>query len=246
MKTIEYLFPEVANLYGDVFNVKYLEKSIKDVNVINTALTDMPAFTYKDVDMIYMGSMSERAQEIVIEKLRPYTKKLKELIDKGTVILFTGNAFEVLLDHIEQEDGRLVEGLGIIPAMARLDLKHRYNTLFLGELNIEDENKENKALKIVGHKATFSFTYGDNSKFYAFKSIKGCGINKDSNLEGFRINNLFATYLIGPLLVLNPEFTKYLMSLIGVNSEVEFEELAMECYKKRLEEFERESTNYLQ
>lgn len=237
MIKIEYLFPEVTNLYGDLFNIKYLEKSIKDVEIINTSLTDIPYFANHDVDMIYMGSMSERAQEIVIEKLKPYKERIKELIEKNTVMLFTGNALEVLLNHIDEDDGRKVEALGIIDAYAKIDLKHRYNTLFLGEI----EN-----MKIVGHKATFSFTYGDNTKTYAFKSIKGCGINKESKFEGYRLNNLFATYLIGPLLVMNPEFTKYLISLLGLEPKIEFEELAMECYYKRLNEFERDSTNYLQ
>ena len=244
MAKIEYLFPEVANLYGDAFNIKYLEKSMKYVEILNTALTDIPYFANHDVDMIYMGSMSERAQEIVIEKLKPYRERIKELIDKGTIILFTGNAFEILLDRIEQDDGRKVEGLGIINAYAKIDLKHRYNTLFLGELETNKEKGEK--LKIVGYKATFSFTFGDNKNNYAFKSIRGCGNTKDSEYEGFRINNLFATYLIGPILVLNPDFTKYLIKLMDEEPELEFEELAKECYYKRLNEFERDSTNYLQ
>ena len=242
MAKIEYLFPEITNLYGDVFNIRYLQNSLKDAEIIETSLTDEPAFLNQDIDMIYMGSMSEKAQELVIEKLKPYKDKLQEFINNNKIVLLTGNAFEILGKYIENEDGSKIDGLGITDLYAKRDLKHRYNTLFLGEL----ENKEEK-IKIVGSKATFSFSYGDNEENYAFKSIRGCGINKESQLEGIRINNLFGTYLIGPLLVINPKFTKYLMKLLGEeNTALQFEEEALQCYNERLEKFEKTNTNYLQ
>ena len=40
MIKIEVLYPEVCNLYGDLFNIKFLEKSIEDVKIINTKLTE--------------------------------------------------------------------------------------------------------------------------------------------------------------------------------------------------------------
>ena len=240
MIKIEYLFPEVTNLYGDTFNIKYLKNCLNEVEVYETALTDEPHFVHEDVDMIYMGSMSERAQELVIEKLLPLKERLNELIYNGKVVLLTGNALEVFENHIESDDGSKVHGLGLIDAYAKRNMQKRYNTLFLGEL-------PNEQIKITGFKSTFSFSYGDNSNTYAFKSIKGVGINKDSAFEGFRINNLFGTYLIGPLLVLNPDFTKYIMKLLGENEpSLQYEEAAKKCYELRLKEFENDSTNYLQ
>ena len=78
---IEVLFPEVANLNGDLSNIDYLKKCLNDdVEIIETSLNDKPAFaTQKDINLMYMGSMSEKAQEIVIEKLKPYVDKLDEL-----------------------------------------------------------------------------------------------------------------------------------------------------------------------
>lgn len=241
MVRIEFLFPEVANLYGDPFNVKYLKNSSKDAEVIETALTDEPRFVNEDIDMLYMGSMSEKAQVIIIEKLKKYKDKLQEFINKNKVVLFTGNAFEILGKYIEDEEHKRIEGLGIIDTYAVLDRKHRYNSLFLGECNCEEK------LKILGFKATFSFSYTDNTNDYFCKSIRGCGNNKESELEGVRINNLFGTYLIGPLLVINPQFTKYIMKLLGEENPVlQFEEEAMNCYKDKLEIFEKQEINYLQ
>ncbi len=240
MIKIEYLYPEISNLYGDPFNVKYLKNCLKEAEVIETALVDEPRFACEDVDMIYMGSMSERSQELVIEKLMPYKDRLGEMIEAGKVFLLTGNAVEVFENYIEDSEGTKVEGLGLIDAYAKRNMKSRYNTLFYGEM--PDEN-----IKIMGFKSTFSFSYGDNNNYFAFKSIKGVGINKESTLEGFRVNNLFGTYLIGPLLVINPDFTKYIMKLLGEAEPVlQYEEAAKKCFELRLKEFEKDGTNYLQ
>ena len=236
---IEVLFPEVCNLYGDLFNIKYLKKSLEEVEVIETSLTEEPAFISKDIDMLYMGPMTESMQLVVIKKLQPYKEKIEKLIQDGKVMLFTGNSMEVLENYIEDDDGTIYKGLGIINLYAKRDMLHRFNSLFLGTL--KDEN-----IKIMGHKATFSFSYGDNKGNYAFKSVRGIGINKESKYEGIRINNFFGTYLIGPILILNPEFTKYLIKLLGEEAKLAFEDKAEECYKIRLAEFEKDSTNYLQ
>ena len=241
MIKIEFLFPEIANLYGDPFNVKYLKNSLKEAEIIETALTDVPRFVNEEIDMIYLGSMSERAQELIIEKLKTYKKELMEFIEKKKVALFTGNALEILGKYIEDENGNKIEGLGIFDIYAKRDMKHRFNTLFYGEF----EDREN--IKIVGFKSTFSFSYTEENDKYMMKAIRGCGINKESKLEGIKQNNCFGTYLIGPFLVLNPLFTKYIMSLLGEeNPQLQFEEEAMNCYKKRVEEFLKKETDYLQ
>lgn len=230
MIKIEVLFSEVCNLYGDLFNIKYLQKSIKEVECIYTSLTDEPKFVTEDVDLIYMAPMTEKTQEIVIQKLKPYKDRIKELIEKNKVFLLTGNAFEVFGKYIENEDGTKIDGLDIIPIYAKRRMMNRFNSLFLGK--IED-------IKIVGFKAQFSMSYGDNSNNYVFESIKGSGINTESKYEGYRVNNFIGTYLLGPILVLNPYFTKYILKLMGQEESVAFEDVAIETYKKRLEEFEK-------
>lgn len=230
MIKIEVLFSEVCNLYGDLFNIKYLQKSIKEVECVYTSLTDEPKFVTEDVDLIYMAPMTEKTQEIVIQKLKPYKDRIKELIEKNKVFLLTGNAFEVFGKYIENEDGTKIDGLDIIPIYAKRRMMNRFNSLFLGK--IED-------IKIVGFKAQFSMSYGDNSNNYVFESIKGSGINTESKYEGYRVNNFIGTYLLGPILVLNPYFTKYILKLMGQEERVAFEDVAIETYKKRLEEFEK-------
>lgn len=108
---IEILFPESCNLYGDTSNMKYLKKCLPNEEYIETWLEAEPAFVSQDVDFIYMGAMTERMQERVIQKLLPYKERIKELIEKNVVFLLTGNAIEVLGKYIENEDGSKIEGL---------------------------------------------------------------------------------------------------------------------------------------
>ena len=236
MLKIEVLFPEVCNLFGNMYNIKYLEESIDDIQITYTALTDTPKFIDEEIDMIYMAPMTECTQELVIQKLKPYTEKIKDLIEKNKVFLMIGNALEIFGQYIENEDGTKIEGLGITNLYAKRDMMNRFNSLFLGK--IDD-------IKIVGFKSQFAQSYGDNSNNYVFETIRGPGINTETKYEGIRINNFIGTYVLGPIFVLNPKFTKYLLKLLGIEDiKLAFEEEAVNCYKIRLKEFENPNTNY--
>ena len=108
---------------------------------------------------------------------------------------------------------------------------HRFNSVQLCSF----ENME-----LVGFKAEFSQLYGDNAGF-GFAGVKyGIGINRESRLEGVRINNFFSTSMVGPFAVMNPLFVKYLMRLLGVEDPVlAHEEVIMAAYNKRLEDIKR-------
>ena len=99
---IEILFSEVCGLYGDFQNPKYLEATIPDAQYIYTDLTQTPYFVDHDVDMLYIGTMSEAIQRRVIQKMMPYKARIQELIDKNTLILATGNAGEIFMNEIDK------------------------------------------------------------------------------------------------------------------------------------------------
>lgn len=201
---IEILFPEFCNLYGDISNIKYLKKCLSNqkVKYIETSFDMEPSFVTQDINFIYLGPMTENRQEKVIKKLMPYKKRIEELIEKNTVFLFTGNALEILGKYIENEDGIKIEALGIFDVYAKRNMMHRHNSLFIGEYN---------NIKIVGFKSQFTMMYGNNTDNYFLKVEKGIGINKESKLEGINKNNFFGTYLTGPILILNPLFTKKIL-----------------------------------
>jgi CobQ-like glutamine amidotransferase family enzyme len=226
---VEILFNEVCNLYGDGQNVTYLQATLPDAQFIFTALTDQPYFSDNRPDMIYIGSMSEATQRRVIEKLLPLKDRIHELVDSNVLILATGNAGEIFTKHISYVTEKVeVDALGVADFTVKTNLFDRYNGKVLG--TFED-------LDIVGFRSQFSFLYGDNDKNYFVKCTRGIGINRQSSLEGFRVNNLFVTQILGPILPLNPLFCERLIALTGNSVSAAYRDDAIAAYEQRLAEF---------
>lgn len=226
---VEILFQEVCGLYGDSQNATYLEATLPDAQFVFTKLCDTPYFVSNTPDLIYIGCMSEATQRRVIAKLMPYKDRINQLIDAGIPILATGNAGEIFAKEIDYITEKMkIEGLGIFDLTVKTDLYKRFNGMVLGEF----EN-----IQIVGFRSQFSFLYGDNSKNYFVKCIRGEGINKESKLEGMRKNNLICTQIIGPILPLNPLFCEYFIGLTGTEAKAAYRESAMDAYTQRLKEF---------
>jgi CobQ-like glutamine amidotransferase family enzyme len=226
--TFEVLYPEVAYLYGDLANIDYLHRAVPEAALVRTSLKTPPAFLGGDVDLVYLCSMTERAQELVIAALLPYKDKLIEQLDRGMIFLATGNALEIFIKHIENEDGSKIEALGLFNLVAKRRMMDRYNALYLGEFG---------DIKIVGLKSQFAHSYGNDFE-ELFKTLRGVGRHPGDMKEGIRRGNFMATYVLGPLLVMNPLFTKYILGLLGLpDRELPFERAAMDSYNLRLEEY---------
>lgn len=228
---IEVLYPEIANLFGDHFNIKYLAQCLPKCEIIETNLTDEPYFVNHEVKMIYLGPMTEANQIHVIDRLKPHQEKIKALIKAGVVFLVTGNALEIFGDYILDGKNKIA-ALGIFNTYAARDFDHRHNSLFLGEFD---------GIKIVGYKS--QFTHGFNNQQPFIKVIRGCGFNPEETHEGIHEHNFFGTYLLGPILVINPLFTKKILTLLGVKPILAFEEAAIAAYRTRLKEYEDEKVS---
>ena len=232
---IEVLYPELCNLYGDLYNAEYLARSA-GAEIVNTKLTEKPRFISEKTDLLYLGGTTERGQEIARDALRPYVDEIKKRTAEGGVTLVTGNALEIFGEYIEEENGNKIEMLGLYPIHATRHMLNRYNALYLGEL---------EGMKIVGFKGQFGHSYGDNGTGL-FTTIRGAGLNPEAKAEGIRDKNLMMTYLIGPLLVLNPPFTKYLLGLMGVSEPtLACEKTAIEVYERRLRDFSEPGRNFV-
>lgn len=226
---IEILFPEFCNLFGDTYNMIYLEKTLPQAEFIRTPIGGTVRFTEEKIDLVYMGPMTERMQARVIERLRPLKEKIRAAIESGTVFLFTGNALEVFGDYIETEDGGRIECLGLYRLFAKRDMMHRHNSDFEGTFEGET---------VMGFKTQFTMAYTPDESLGLFKKTKGVGLNPKAAWEGIRLHNFFGTYLVGPILVMNPPFTKYLLRLISAGDvPLAFEKENMEAYAQRKKDF---------
>lgn len=226
---IEVLFPEVCNLFGDLFNVKYLQRCLPGATRIDTPLAGEPAFAQGPVSLLYMGPMSERTQEKALDRLRPHTRRLAELIEAGTAFLLTGNAVELFGSYIENEDGSRIQGLGLLPLHAKRDMMHRHNSVFLGDW---------QGRAVNGFKSQFTFAWPEEGCQGLFPVKKGVGLHPGCPYEGLQKGNLFATYLLGPVLLLNPCLARSLLQAMGAgDASLAFEEAAQAAYQQRLQDF---------
>lgn len=226
---IEVLYPEICCLFGDKANMRYFEMCLPQAEFIRTPVSEMPRFLTEDVDMVYFGSCSESNQEKIISRLMPHKDRVAELIEKGVIFFMTGNAFEIMGNYIEKPDGEKIEALGIVDFYAKRTIPKRNNSLFIGKFG---------ETEIVGYTSRFSHSYDikDNDAFISV--TKGFGSFIDAKTEGIRKNNLYGTYLLGPFLIQNPLFTKYLMKQLGVeNPALAFENEIMKAYDVRVKEF---------
>ena len=126
-------------------------------------------------------------------------------LDRGAVVLFTGNAMELLGGSIPGEDGRL-------PALG-----------FAGFLT-EGEDRRDPG-DVIAHTAlwdspvvgfmnkcsrTFMADDGDDTPLFDRLSL-GMGNQREKGPEGYVKGNVFATHLTGPVLVKNPDFVDFLI-----------------------------------
>ena len=227
--TIEIIYPSICNLYGESYNHKLLKACLPEAEFIYTDMPSIPYFVSNDVDMIYIGAMSEKMQALVSFSLLPFKKRIETMIENGVIFLATGNAFEIFTNRIDNlTANKSFGGLGIFDLTTQVDLFNRYNGKIWGKF--ED-------IDIVGFKAQFSMVYGNNEDFAFFKAEKGIGINRKSVYEGVRRNNFFGTHILGPMLVLNPKFTQYILKLLNHEGTIpDYEELER-AYNIRLAEF---------
>lgn len=230
---IEILFPEQGYLHGDMGNVMYLKACLPEAEFIETTLEDEPMFAKEEVDLIYMGDLSDAMLKKAIEKLHPYKERLETLIQDKKCMLFTGNAMEVFFREIAWQDF-VVPGLNIFDFTAIHDETRKYVGHYYGTFNER---------KVVGCKIQASMTYGANEFCCFGKGIRGMGINRSTIFEGIRKDNFYGTYLLGPLLVMNPYFTQFLLSRMGITKpKLAFSATVKEAYGRRVEEFENRNT----
>ncbi|MBQ3888372.1 MAG: hypothetical protein II738_01370, partial [Clostridia bacterium] len=209
---------------------------VPQAEVFDTRLSETPRFLTEDVDMITLGSCTESNQERILARLRPHAERIRELADRGTVFLLTGNSFEIFGRAIRHPDGSESEGLALFDFTAEQQIADdgilkRFNSLFLGTFG---------ETEIVGYTSRFSHAKGIRAEEALFKVTKGLGSEPGSAFEGVRKNNVFGTYLLGPFLVQNPAFVKYLMGLLGVeNPTLAYEDAISKAYDVRLAELKK-------
>ena len=216
---IAHLYYDLMNLYGEIGNIKALKYSLENsgIKVVIDNLTIKDNIDFNRYDIIYIGSGTENNQLLVLNDLLRYKEEIKEYIENNKFILATGNSIDLFGKSINKNNA-----LNIFEYTSKTIDKR-----IVGDVIIPYKNIKNK---IIGFQNRESFI--ENNKYPLF-----------SEELGVNYKNFYGTYIIGPLLVRNPEFNKYLTNKIIKNKNKKFKpkkldlKLETQAYNKYLETY---------
>lgn len=186
---IAYLYYDFLNLYGESGNIKIISNVLKQNKIkheiLYLSLDDK--LDFNSYDLVYIASGTEDNQKIALKHLSKYKKDIKKYIDDNKFMLVTGNSLDLFGQTITSDTE--YKGLGIFDYTIKQD-KRKMEEVYIGG-NIIKKN-------ILGFINNNS--YISEIKYPLFDN------------EGIKYNNFYATYILGPILVRNPEFLKYFLN----------------------------------
>lgn len=196
-----HLYPKLLNLYGDKGNIQTLYHRIKNrgIDVFVTELNENDKIDFDSIDILYIGSGSEKEQAMVLNLLKPYTNELSNYIESSKVLLGICSGYEILGNCYETKNGK-IPSLGILPySMKYKDVRQTTNVI----LNCDMINST-----VVGFENHTNFlTDCTLPCFGKYVYPEGGKITS----EGVVYKNTILTHLHGPLLPKNPELSDYII-----------------------------------
>ncbi len=214
MIKIAHLYYDLMNLYGDNGNIKalkyHLEKQKLKVDIDFLTIGDNVDF--QKYDLIYIGPGTYNNQKIVIKDLMKYKKEIKNFIDNDNIFLVTGNALELFGKYIRLLNDKKIKTLDIFNFESEeVELR------LVGETVAYNKNLKKE---IIGFQNRNSVIKNLSNPWLQIKHGIGCDINFGG--EGINYKNFYGTYLIGPILVRNPELLEFLCKKLIINKKENF------------------------
>lgn len=201
---IGHLFPDLLNLYGDLGNIRTLQKRLEwrglPVNVENYTLKQ--AIDFSQLDIVVLGGGSDREQAIVCQRMKELKPDFQAFIEDGGVVLAICGGYQLLGHFYETSQGK-IEGLGIL----NLDTVQKPGRL-IGNIVLESELVSSPILGFENH--------GGRTNIYDHEPlgrvILGYGNDESKTKEGVVYKNVIGTYCHGPLLPKNPQLADWLLT----------------------------------
>lgn len=198
--TLLHLYPDAMSLYGEYANLSVLRRHLEALGVTvrleKVTCEDVPDFTR--ADLIYMGAGTEGAQKAVLLGLTHQAAALRAALDRGCLVLFTGNAMETLGRSITDARGQTWGALGLADfTTVETDRRTPGDVIALSTL---------WEAPAVGFMNKCSTTSGVTTPLFSELPL-GFGNEAEHGSEGYADGGILATHLTGPVLVKNPAFT---------------------------------------
>ena len=234
MINVLHLYYDLLNLYGENANTRCIKRCLELNNIkVNVDLKSInDKIDFDKYDLVYIGSGSEEDLLLAQEDINKRYDELKKYIEDDKFLILTGNAIDLFGEYIETD--KKIKSLGIF----------KYHTKFISESTFDNASTDRivgevkaktKLIKeeIIGFQNRCDINY--NIKTPLFKIDNKFSNNLETQDEGFNYKNVYATHIIGPLLIRNPHFTDFILSKLCKSKKIEYkisDELAIEAYNK--------------
>ena len=240
MINVLHLYYDLLNLYGENANtrcIKYnLELNKIRVKVDYKSLNDQ--INFDNYDIIYIGSGSEDNLKLALEDIKNRKKELAKYINSNGYLILTGNSMDLFGKYIKTYDEKL-DALDIfdyyVEYLKDSNLKNASTDRIVGEVSAKSKFVKDK---IIGFQNRCDLVH--NVKTPLFEIDENYSNDLQSNNEGFTYKNVFASHIIGPLLIRNPHFLDYILEKICKEKKLKYkslDETSKTAYKKYLENF---------
>lgn len=228
---ILHLYYDLMNLYGESGNVKVLKQQLEYQNIkcSITFLTIDDELNLNEFDIIYIGAGTEENQALVLKHLLKYKDQVKEAYENGKYFLITGNAIELFGRYILTTEKKKIKALNLFPYFSK-----REHFRIVDEALFQCDFIKEPILGFQNQNSVMR-----ENKNPLFHVLKGTGSYPNSKKEGVHEKNFYGTYLIGPLLVRNPEFLTYFLKQVikTKNPEFKYKPFSLSLEKKAHQTF---------
>jgi CobQ-like glutamine amidotransferase family enzyme len=204
------LYPEQMNIYADRGNILFLRRRCewRGIAFSYSAAGPGEAVDPAAHDLFYIGGGQDRDQRAVAADMAAGKRDaLASAVDDGAVLLAVCGGYQ-LLGHSYQLGEERLPGLGL----ADLETVREPGPRLIGNVAIEAE-LDGRPRTIAGFENHGGRTHLGSGAVPLGRVLSGFGNNGSDGLEGVRRDNMFGTYLHGPLLPKNAWLADHLIAL---------------------------------
>jgi CobQ-like glutamine amidotransferase family enzyme len=204
------LYPEQMNIYADRGNILFLQRRSewRGIGFSHAGAGPGEGFDPGDHDLIYIGGGQDRDQRMVAgDMVASKGTSLAGAVGDGAALLAVCGGYQ-LLGHSYQLGQEWLPGLGL----ADLETVREPGPRLLGNVAIEVDLGDGPRL-LAGFENHGGRTYLGTGAEPLGRVLRGHGNNGRDGFEGVRRDNMFGTYLHGPLLPKNAWLADHLIAL---------------------------------
>lgn len=204
------LYPEQMNIYADRGNIIFLRRRCewRGIGFAHESAGPGDPVDAAAHDLVYIGGGQDRDQRLVARDMVASKREgLTAAVADGAVVLAVCGGYQ-LLGHSYALGSERIEGLGL----ADLDTVRDDGPRLIGNVAIEVDLGEGPR-ELAGFENHGGRTHLGPAATPLGRVLKGHGNNGKDGLEGVRRDNLFGTYLHGPLLPKNAWLADRLIQL---------------------------------